>query len=446
MSLFGIRSFVKTYSSPKSVELPLKDNTSLSLAELVEKKVPQLKNGTYDLMAPSLFNGDLQTMYAAGSFDNINQIYYGRRLIYWDDGSVVSVDYPIERPTNSAEWKEQIKYSPLDNPPPSPPRLRYFRPEEITKIQNPPASAADKPLLVLLHGLSGGSHESYIRSVVDQITQPEYGFDCVVLNSRGCARTPITTPQLFCGIWTEDIRKFIRLLRKEQPANRRIYLVGFSLGASILANFLGQEGETACDPAARIDAAMIIANPWDLAHSSQYLNASFMGRNVYSPTMGKNLLRLLKNHHKALEQDPLFNYENRKFVKNIVDFDTYFTAPLFGFDTAMDYYRNASSVHRLMNIRVPTVIINALDDPIVDKDCIPYAEAQKNPYVVLATTSLGGHIGWFQSGGKRWYPKTISNVFKVFDDLVDHEKGTPLVKVDRPKRQLVSSDRLVKQQ
>lgn len=441
MTLFGLRSYVHTQNA-STIELELKDGSKESFREFVTENVEELQDGTYSLMNPLLFNGDLQTMNAAGSFENIDKVYYGRRLVYWDDGSLVSADYHIPAPTSKEEWTEQLKYCPLENPPPFPSRLRYFTEDEVAAIKDPKAEGKDeRPLLVLLHGLSGGSHESYIRSVVNRISGPDYGFDCVVLNSRGCARTPITTPQLFCALWTDDIRRFIKLLRKENPAGRKIYLVGFSLGAAILSNYLGQQGETALlDESEKVDAAVIVANPWDLSHSNQYLNTSLMGHNVYSPVMAKNLLRLLKNHQKVLQKNPTFDYEKRKNVHKIQDFDDAFTAPFFGFDTAKDYYRNASPVHRLMNIRVPSLIINSLDDPVVHQDCIPYIESAKNPYIVLSTTSLGGHIGWFQPGGKRWYPGVISKFFKAFDDNV---KATPKFEVFRPKRQLVNSDRLV---
>lgn len=440
---FGIRSSVYTQAAPNSVALPVKgSDKTKKLSDIVQEKVPYLKDGSWELMSPALFNGHLQTLYASSSHEHLNKVYYGRRCIYWEDGSLVTADYHIPAPSSQAEWKEKLKYCPLVNAPPFPGRLRYFTPEEIEAIKNPEPSVADKPLLVLLHGLSGGSHESYIRSVVNMISGPKYNFDCVVLNSRGCARTPITTPQLFCAMWTEDIRQFIRLLRKEQPAGRRIYLVGFSLGASILANFLGQEGDLTRKPETRVDAAIVVANPWDLNHSSQYMTRSFLGRVAYSPSMAQNLLRLAKNHHKKLEGQPTFDYEKRHDVTNIAEFDDAFTAPMFGFDTAKDYYRNASSVHRLMNIRTPTLLLNALDDPVVHKDCIPYKEAYKNPYIILTTTTLGGHLGWTQPGQNNfWAPKAISKFFKVIDDTVDHEKGVPEVEVARPERLMVG-DRL----
>ncbi|VVT50818.1 uncharacterized protein SAPINGB_P002890 [Magnusiomyces paraingens] len=434
MSYFGLRSFVHTQASPDSVQLPTKTGTE-SLAKLIAEEVPELREGAYDYLSPVLFNGDLQTLYAgAGNFENVNKIYYGRRIIAFpeESNSIVSADYLIPPPASKEEWTKLLAYSPLEKTPPYPARTRYLRPEEVAKYERT-YTPEDKPLLVLLHGLSGGSHESYIRAVIDDIKSK---FDCVVLNSRGCARTPITTPQLFCAIWTEDIRRFVQILHKEQPG-RRIYLIGFSLGASILANYLGQQGDLARDdPANKIDGAIIVANPWDLAHSNQAMHSSYIGSHVYSPVMTKNLVRLLKNHKDVLAQNPNFDYEKRLSLKYIYDFDDAFTAPLFGFDSAKDYYRSASSVHRILGIRVPTVTINALDDPIVHKDCIPYKEAIKNPYILLATTSLGGHIGWFKRGNQLWYPPVITKIFSALDSI-DHTKGVPKAPVSQAHRQLV---------
>lgn len=444
MSVLNLRSVVHTQASAASVSLLLKNGSLKSLSQLVAENVPELRDGATSFSAPWLFNGDMQTMWAgAGGFSKIHKIYYGRRIITFpqENNAIVSCDYLIPAPANQAEWKRSLEYSPFAKPPPFPERTRYLKPEEIEKYQRQ-YTPQDKPLLVLLHGLSGGSHEAYVRRVIDHISRDtENPFDCVVLNSRGCARTPISTPQLFCAMWTEDIRRFVQILNAEQPG-RRIYIVGFSLGASILANYLGQQGDlSVADAANKINGAAIVANPWDLNHSNQHLNTSFMGGNLYSPIMTKGLLKLLKNHHKMLEQRPGFDYELRHKVHRIFDFDDQFTAPLFGFDSAKDYYRSASSVNRIMGIKTPTLVINALDDPIVHKDCIPYIEAEKNPYIVLSTTSLGGHLGWFKANGDVWYPPAITGFFKALDQNVDYTKdGVPNIEIERPAR-LMAKDR-----
>lgn len=92
-----------------------------------------------------------------------------------------------------------------------------------------------KPMLVALHGLSGGSHEIYLRAVLAPLITKESGFAGCVVNARGCAMSKITTQQLFNARFTEDIREATKYLKKIYP-NRPLYVVGFSLGANILTN------------------------------------------------------------------------------------------------------------------------------------------------------------------------------------------------------------------
>lgn len=463
----GWVSRVRTQASPDSVLLPLKptDPTStaayIPFSKLVTDCLPALRNGASTLVNPLLFSGHLQTMFAgAVSSDSVNPVYYARRCVTWDDGALVSADYLEPPPADPKAWARSAEYCPADVSPeldserfPRPQRLRYLTPAEVDAKKT---VDVDRPLLVLLHGLSGGSHESYIRSTVAQFAN-KGDFDCVVLNSRGCAATPITTPQLFCAGWTDDVRRFIRLLRAEEAQNnppgtprRRIYLVGFSLGASILANYLGQEGAHTL-----VDAAVVVANPWDLLHSNHYLEATALGQLVYSPVMAKGLRRLLALHSDLLGRHhpsiygpaPLRAAAESGSANTIRGFDATFTAPAFGFDSVADYYRTCSSVHRLPQIRTPTLVLNSLDDPVVHKDCIPYVEAFGNPYVVLATTQLGGHLGWFTlqgPRGNRWFSSVVSGFFRAFDQAVDHaeRENAPEPKMSTRNR-LFQGDRLV---
>lgn len=117
--------------------------------------------------------------------------------------------------------------------------------------------ADSSPTLVLLHGLTGGSYESYIRALVDHVINV-YGYRCVVFNARGCANTQVTSPQLFSGGYTEDIRRVVKHLRKELPESKMMG-VGFSLGSNILMNYMGEEGDQ-CE----FVAAVSIGNPFDM--------------------------------------------------------------------------------------------------------------------------------------------------------------------------------------
>lgn len=409
--MYYLRSGVHAQAPLEPVELPRAEDSTkyIRLDDLIKSNIPSVEDGTWFWNHPLMGNGALQTMYAAaGKFEDVDQIYYGRRLMTWEDGAQVSIDYHIEAPSSLNEWKEQLEYEPVPDLPPYPIRTRYLTSEEIESLDDPTIT---RPLVISLHGLTGGSHESYVRCTISALRRR--GFDNLVLTSRGCNRTKITTPQLFCGIMTEDIRRLVKFVRKTQP-NRKVYLVGYSLGASILGNYLGQEGENI-----DVDGACCVANPWDLHLSGMALHQSFMGRNVYSPAMTKNLLRVVKNHKEMLEEHPVFiKAQSAARPKFIYEFDDLYTAPFFGFDCASDYYRLGSSVHKLTSIRTPTLILNSADDPIVTKDCIPYAEAKRNPYTYLVTTDIGGHLGWFLPGGHRWFANVIADYFSTLFDVV----------------------------
>lgn len=408
----------------RPVQLHLKNGKKLSFTNLVQE-VTGLKNGDSVWFNPLKTLNHVQTVMASqNDLHGADRVYYARRMVDFEDGVQIAADYVITAPKTADEkaaWKKSLDYKPEENTPKFPVRTRYKVPAEVEADR----SDDSKPMLIVLHGLTGGSYESYVRAVVAKITDKNNAmangqlvdFECVVMNTRGCARTTIKTPELFNGCWTEDARRFVKDLRERYP-NRRFYMVGFSLGASILANYLGQEGDKV-----DIEAACVVANPWDLCASFYSLKASWIGRNLYNPQMAKNLLRMLNNHREVMLKNPLFDESLTTKVKSIVDFDENFTAPMFGFDTATDYYRNGSSCNRIMDIRCPTLILHSLDDPVAPGFMLPYNEIARNPYTVLAATAHGGHIGWFHWGkDKRWFPSKIAGFFSQFEGAVDHAK------------------------
>jgi predicted alpha/beta-fold hydrolase len=90
------------------------------------------------------------------------------------------------------------------------------------------------PTLVLLHGLTGGSHESYIRGLLEVVTRPPFNYRGVVFNARGCANTELTTPQLFNGAYTEDLRRVLKHIVNVLPEGTPLIGIGYSLGSNIL--------------------------------------------------------------------------------------------------------------------------------------------------------------------------------------------------------------------
>lgn len=430
-------SVVESHRAEHPALLPLKD-AKVKFSEFVNQNIPEA-NAKYYYANKYLFgNGDLQTILTSSAYDEEYPVWYGRRYFLWQDGSQVSVDYAIQIGDNAKpqNWNEDVKYVPQPDTPRLPDRTRIFRPEEIGPLDNPETTA---PLFITIHGLTGGSHENYVRSAICDLRKTCPEAESIVITFRGCNRSKITTPQLFNGCWTEDIRNLVKHITLHQP-KRPIFIAGYSLGASILANYLGQEGE---NTAPQIKSGIVVSCPWDLLLCWYVLHSSWMGNHVYVRKMGANLCRLAENNAEVMQQSPLWIEQFKKMssISTVRDFDETFTAPLHGFDSALDYYRSASAVNRLRSIRVPTLVLSAQDDPICPDVSTPYVEASKNPYVHLVTTTHGGHLGWFAQRQSRWYSTVIAKYISAFTKEVNLSAKPEVPAAWKPAKRWFVNDR-----
>ena len=425
MFSWGFRGTVTQYCSETTINLPLREE---SLENDSTKVIPfkQLVNLTKSFrdkarfyLNPFFFNGALQTFYlSTHDFQNSYKVYYGRKILTSLDGkSTASLDYAVDDPKLSdKEFSELEKKTHPDNWPRLHPRTRFFNEEELREKETP--SDDTRPMLIILHGLAGGSHEPIIRQFVEKLFYFKSVFqEIIVLHSRGCGRSKISTPELFCALSTEDLRQLILLTKKQFP-NRPIFVMGFSFGSVILVNYLGQypgdESKVAC--------AVTIGNPWDMTDSSYHLGSSLSGRYLFSPAVTSFLFKLVKNNSNELKGTSLYqNFIDNKVPKSIVEFDTLYTAPAFGFQSAYDYYRKCSSVNRLPKIKTPLLSINSTDDPVTGIN-LPWNEFKSNPYCCLLSTDLGGHLSWLQPNNKSWFVDPVSDFFSNYCEMVDSGK------------------------
>jgi predicted alpha/beta-fold hydrolase len=240
------------------------------------------------------------------------------------------------------------------------------------------------------------------------------GFDVVVLHARGCGRSLITTPELFSGFSTDEIRFFLKQLRADYP-NRPFYGVGFSFGASLLSTYLGEEGENS-----EYTACVALSNPWSLVDSCYRLGFCFWPRVLFLKPITQTLVRLVKSNQKELLKNELITEEKiNAHYTSPHHFDSVFTAPLNGFNSALEYYRGASSINKIFKIRTPLLVINSYDDPVVGINSIPTYEAEINPSIVCLRTDLGGHIAYVRPDGSLWAIDKIAEFFEAFQNTVD---------------------------
>ncbi|KAG8217497.1 Alpha/Beta hydrolase protein [Butyriboletus roseoflavus] len=265
-----------------------------------------------------------------------------------------------------------------------------------------------------MHGLTGGSYESYVRAMLAPacraVSQGGLGYCAVVINFRGCAGVPITSPQLYSAGVTDDIRQAVFYISNKFP-DAPLLGLSFSLGANVMTRYIAEEGEHC-----RFQSACVLGCPWDLAANVRKLDSTYIGRYVYSRGMGQNLVNILRRHTSSLTCDTNLAIAEAATLAcalsspTIDTFDQVFTrigggpSPPWPFASALEYYDFASSHKVLGNIRIPFLSINAADDPVVQE--VPM-EAEDNGWVVMALTPHGGHLGWFESDGgwgrvKRW--------------------------------------------
>lgn len=347
---------------------------------------------------PFLFNGHLQTAWTVVKMDDV-PVYYKRRMfesdheMYTGQFAMDFVVNPYKTPDDDEATDKARNYT---LPSGLPERTTFFSEAELASLP----SDDTKPMLVALHGLSGGSHELYLRHVLAPLVA-DGSWEACVVNSRGCSQTKISSGVLFNARATWDVRQAVKWLRKTFP-NRPLFGIGFSLGANILTNYLGEEGD-----ACQLKAAVICASPWTLDVSSVNLQRTWLGLNVYSKAMGTNMKKLFEEHVEAVAKNPRIDIEAVRGATYLHEFDRALQCSSWGYPTEGAYYRDASSTDSLLAIRIPFFTIQAEDDPIASIDALPFQEMSQTPYGVMMTTGWGGHIGWFELGGGRWFVKPV---------------------------------------
>ena len=410
--IFGHARIEYCYSD-QALTLNLKDKKKTSFPDFCKSIIPPCQ------LNPLIFNGHLQTMWTAVKGQDV-PIFYQRRV------------FENEDPTYTGIFAVDFVVRPYDGSDPDlPPRTTHYTDEEFDTI----GSEDTKPMLVLLHGLSGGSYELYLRHVVAPLINSSSPWEACVVNARGCAMSKVTTNVLFNARATWDVRHTVKWLRKTFP-NRPLFGMGFSLGANILANYIAEEGVDC-----HLKTAVFLSSPWNLDLGSAALKRSLIGHELYLRVMGTNMKGLFNQHRDQILKNPKINAAAVEKAVYLYEFDREVQGPTWGYPTEGAYYRDASSTDAALAIRIPFLAIHARDDPIAADESLPRNEIQQTPYGVLCTTSLGGHLSWFELGGGRWFAKATTAFFQKMANEVDLDNMPAKLdealegRISRPKRE-----------
>jgi len=239
-------------------------------------------------------------------------------------------------------------------------------------------------VLLVLHGLEGCGSSGYVRETIR--CAASRGILTAALNFRSCDGRPLCFPRMYNAGDTEDVRTVLHWLAGRNPHLPRA-AIGFSLGGNLLLKLLGEEGEGADR---LISSAAAVSVPFDLAAGAGRMERG-LGR-VYSWHFLRSLRRKVRSHAHLLEDR--IDVEAALAARSLREFDDRATAPLHGYAGAAEYYRLSSSADFLDRIRVPTLLIQAEDDPLCGPVDLPRREAAQNPHLHGCFVPRGGHVGF----------------------------------------------------
>lgn len=247
--------------------------------------------------------------------------------------------------------------------------------------------ANDTPVIVLFHGLEGSADSLYARGLM--ATARKHGWHGVVAHFRGCSGEDNRLPRAYFAGDSEEIERILRHVKSQHP-DAPVYAIGVSLGGNALLKWLGESGDAAKTLIAR---AAGVSAPLDLTAAGHTLDQGF-NRRVYT---ARFLLTLKAKALRMAARFPgLLDAKAIAASTTFREFDTLVTARLHGFRDADDYWLRVSSKPLLKSISVPTLVINAKNDPFLPAWALPIA-ANVSPSVTLEQPETGGHVA-FPSG------------------------------------------------
>ena len=230
----------------------------------------------------------------------------------------------------------------------------------------------------MVHGLEGSGQAGYMRSLGGAAL--EAGFAAHRFHMRACGGTENRCDTLYHGGLTSDLAAVLRAFRIEGRVP--VLVVGFSLGGNVAVKLAGELGESAGELLAGVVA---VSAPLDLAASAGRL-ARFENR-VYE----RRFVRRMRARLVATGR-----YQPRDFagLHTLLQFDDRITAPSFGFGTAANYYQTQSAIRCLDAIRIPVLLIQAQDDPLVPFELFASPAVRAHPFIRLLAPEHGGHLGF----------------------------------------------------
>lgn len=259
-----------------------------------------------------------------------------------------------------------------------------------------------RPVLVLFHGLEGCAESHYAQAFAAEAVAR--GWDCVLPHFRGCGGTPNLMPRAYHSGDHIEIDWLLQRVAERYPDQPRV-AAGVSLGGNALMLWAGVQAQVA---KSRVRAIASVCSPLDLMASGAALEQGAC-RWIYTPMFLRTMRRKAVDKHRQFPG--LFDVRKAVAATTLREFDDVFTGPVHGFAGVEHYWTSASAKHRMGDITVPALALNAEDDPFVPVSSLPRS-SDVGSSVVLAHTRHGGHVGYPRwqgdwRGDVGWMPSVV---------------------------------------
>jgi predicted alpha/beta-fold hydrolase len=247
-------------------------------------------------------------------------------------------------------------------------------------------------LAILSHGLEGSSRRSYILGLARALLRD--GWDVLAWNFRSCGGVMNRQPRFYHSGATADLSRVVDHALAQRY--NTVGLAGFSMGGNLTLLYLAEKGEVLDS---RIAGAVVFSVPCDLAGGARTL--ALPGRRLYMQRFLRDLkVKMAKKAHMFPDLIDITGFND---IRTFKEFDDRYTAPLHGFRDADDYWAQCSAKDRLRDIRVPALMVNALDDPFLSAGCFPDGQKLLGDHVTLETPRWGGHVGFIENARDGYY-------------------------------------------
>ncbi|MCX2575106.1 YheT family hydrolase [Pedobacter sandarakinus] len=253
-------------------------------------------------------------------------------------------------------------------------------------------------LMVVCHGLEGNSRSHYVQQMAQHFSV--LGWDILAIHARSCGREMNRLPVLYHGGATADIDAAVKEYASKY---QKLFLVGFSLGGNMLLNFVGRHRTPE-----NLMGIATFSVPCDLCESEKQIDR-YTNR-IYL----RKFLDKLKNKVRKMERNHpgIFDIERLNRITSIQDFSANFTAPFSGFNSLDELYAAGSCLQALTQIKIPTLVVNAKNDPFLSPSSYPIDLARNSEHIFLDTPTRGGHSAFPLSASTSWMPIRVEQFLK----------------------------------